>query len=822
MRKDLEGVKLENERVKIADRVLETLLNIAEERAVALVLEDLHWADESSLFILDYLARNAPSGKLVVVCSARTEDGPWKIAIERIVAEGAIRILELRKLEANNMSRLVSQLYNNNQFPDSFIHNLASKCAGNPFFMIELLRQMEREGNIVNREGRHWLINEDFIIPNSVETVVQRRLDTLEPDALALAEYASCIGKEFGVEMAMTLATLKDSKYAYASLLESGIVNARNGRAEFSHALFQEIIYGDIGDNWRVMHHRSLGEHLERTYAQDQESVLYDLARHFSRANVPEKAHEYCIRAGEKAEGAFATEMAVKFYRDGLMAADKLQGQKNLTAGKLDILEKLGDLHSFLGEYPSALEKYADAQVLCEGMDTRIRLCRKKADTLDSTGEYESALAMIQEGKDRSADSVNVEIGRLILSEARILQNRGDFEEGIALCNEAIAIFRGCDSNVDIGNTMRLLGDMNHKMGRFSEALALYVEGLGYFDPRDHEKEYVQSEISIGVLHADRGEYGKALEYLLRSKEALERKNDKKALANIQNSIGAVYWLLGENEKARDNFFMTLAKLERMGQKRGIALLLNNIGATYMASGELAKTLEYYKRSLDIRRKIGDKSGIVQSLSNLGGLLFDMGSLDEALADLKECEETAREINDEFTLATCLLNIADIRTFMGEHNAAFKLLDESLELFKKVGDLTTIVNVYACFSNCYLGIGENAKALENAQLALDSATALEVETKSQIALGRLALGRAKSATGDTKSARNELDKAIVIWAQIQDVGMQAKAMLDKGIVLQVEGDIGNAKAVISDAQERFEKVGMILWAEKCRKALGEL
>ncbi|MFO7619408.1 MAG: AAA family ATPase, partial [Thermoplasmata archaeon] len=64
VRKDMEGVKLENERVRIADRVLETLLNIAEERAVALVLEDLHWADESSLFILDYLARNAPSGKL--------------------------------------------------------------------------------------------------------------------------------------------------------------------------------------------------------------------------------------------------------------------------------------------------------------------------------------------------------------------------------------------------------------------------------------------------------------------------------------------------------------------------------------------------------------------------------------------------------------------------------------------------------------------------------------------------------------------------------------------------------------------------------------
>lgn len=819
VRRSLEGVKLENERVRIADRLLETLVNIAEERPVALVLEDLHWADESSLFMLGYLARNVMTGKLMILCSARAEGGASKDAMDRIMAEGTIRSLELRKLEMNNISGLVNQLYNNNHFPESFIHNLSLKSAGNPFFLIELLRQMVREGNIMKRDGKFLLINEDFNIPSSVETVVQKRLDALEPDSLALAEYASCIGREFDADMAMKLVSLKDAKGAYSSLQDFGIVRARNGRGKFSHALFQEIIYNGISDKWRALHHRSLGEHLESAYGEDQESVLYDLARHFSRANVPEKAHMYCIRAGERAEGAYAAEMAVKFYREGLLATDRIRSLHDHAINRLEILEKLGDLHSFLGEYPSALEEYTEALALSETVTTSIRLYRKKADTLDSTGEYESALAMIQEGKDRSADSANLEMGQLILSEARIFQNRGDFEKGIALCNEALAIFRGCDSKVDIGNTMRLLGDMNHKMGRFSEALSMYTGGLDYLDREKNEGDYIQSEVSIGVLHADRGEYGRALEYLLRSKEALERKNDKKALANIQNSIGAVYWLLGENEKARDNFVMTLIKLERMGQKKGIALLLNNIGATHIANGELAKALEYYKRSLEIRRKIGDKSGIVQSLSNLGGLLFDMGSINEALADLKECEETAREINDEFTLATCLLNIADIRTFMGEHNAACKLLDESLELFIKVGDLTTVVNVYACFTNCYLGMGENVKALESAKLALDSAMALEVETKSQIALGRLALGRAKSATGDTKSARNELDKAIEICAQIQDIGMQAKAMLDKGMVLQVEGDIGNAKAIISDARERFEKMGMHPWAERCRKAL---
>ena len=179
-----------------------------------------------------------------------------------------------------------------------------------------------------------------------MEDVVQKKLDNLDPDAMALAEYASCIGRLFDYKAAMSVQTVSNPEEVLNKLQNAGIVIIDNDAVEFCHAIFQDVIYKGIGDRWKSSHHLSLGEYYEAAYSSSIDDVLYDLAKHFSRSIKHEKGYEYCYRAGEKAENIFALEQAIKFYIDSLNLLSKAKSIDDYQGKTLDLLErKIGRAH---------------------------------------------------------------------------------------------------------------------------------------------------------------------------------------------------------------------------------------------------------------------------------------------------------------------------------------------------------------------------------------------------------------------------------------------------------------------------------------------
>ncbi|MCK4756817.1 MAG: DUF2791 family P-loop domain-containing protein, partial [Thermoplasmata archaeon] len=148
VRQDFEGLKLENERLRIADQVLEILADKSSEKPLLLILEDLHWADDSSLFVLNYLSRNIRSEKIMIAGTLRPEmsDG-LQATMDKMSQEGSYVLMPLIQLGSDSVSSLVEAMHPGHEFPQSFIDHLASACKGNPFFVIELLKQMKEEGN---------------------------------------------------------------------------------------------------------------------------------------------------------------------------------------------------------------------------------------------------------------------------------------------------------------------------------------------------------------------------------------------------------------------------------------------------------------------------------------------------------------------------------------------------------------------------------------------------------------------------------------------------------------------------------------------------
>jgi len=281
VKRDLEGIKLSNERVKIADRVLDMLNGISEHKPVILMLEDLQWADESSLFVLGYLARNISAMKTLIVCTMRgSESAVLDKTVTSMSEEGSITQIELKGLEIGLVKDLAGSVCTPNDFSDSFIEKINEKCQGNPLFVIETVRQMTEADQIVRERDIFTLAGGDISIPGSIEDIIQKRLELLESDAMALSEYASCIGRVFETEAVLSIELLAKPQEAFLKIQSKNIVIRGDEASEFTHGIYQEIIYRDIGQRWKTSYHKLLGQYFETAYEHYLDSVIYQLAKH--------------------------------------------------------------------------------------------------------------------------------------------------------------------------------------------------------------------------------------------------------------------------------------------------------------------------------------------------------------------------------------------------------------------------------------------------------------------------------------------------------------------------------------------------------------
>ncbi|MEW5937754.1 MAG: AAA family ATPase [Candidatus Thermoplasmatota archaeon] len=471
VRRDLEGVKLENERLRIADRVLEVLVEMARTRPLLLILEDLHWAEESSLFVLNYLARNLRKEKMLIVGTLRPEEGAaLRSTLEKMRDEEIVDEIALGELESGDVASLVNALYRQNEFPPAFVEQLARQCEGNPFFVTEMLRQMLAEGSIAKQEDKYVLVSEDYHIPDTVEDVVHRRLETLDPDAMALAEYASCIGREFERSVAFSLGTLRDAPAALDKLEVAGVVMANDGTAEFCHAIFQDVIYESIGGRWRSAYHKSLGEHYEEAYKDRIDEVLYELAKHFSRSNERQKAFDYCLRAGEKAENAFAPEQAITYYKDALPFLPKARltdaGDKEIW-----ILERLGNAHSLIGEYEAAIEHYTSALNNEKEKRKRADFHMKIAKVYEKMGEFEKGMEESDKGLELLRDEKCIETAKLLSAKGGAYMRTGSYDKASALLAKSLEIATKFNDKKEIAQAHHSTGSIYLTTGNYEEAL---------------------------------------------------------------------------------------------------------------------------------------------------------------------------------------------------------------------------------------------------------------------------------------------------------------------------------------------------------------
>jgi eukaryotic-like serine/threonine-protein kinase len=349
----------EQARFRLFDSIATFLKNASRAQPIVVVLDDLHWADKPTLLLLQFLAREVRSSRLLVLGTYRDVElrrqHPLAQTLAELAREQVSTRIVLRGLTVHDVWRFI-EMTCGVEPPANLVRAVYRETEGNPFFVAEIVRLLASEGKFSESGEGSWSIS----IPQSVREVIGRRLDQLSEGANSVLSIAAVAGREFALGVVQAVSDLDldavsdaiDEARAARVITEAG---RSVDRYIFSHALIRETLYEEIPTARRIMLHRRLGETLEPLYEGGGESHLAELAYHFLEAapgGDVRKAFDYAERAAARAIQLLAYEEAARHYERAIESLPLLEKPDEQLHCRL--LLRLGDAQRRSGDVDAA------------------------------------------------------------------------------------------------------------------------------------------------------------------------------------------------------------------------------------------------------------------------------------------------------------------------------------------------------------------------------------------------------------------------------------------------------------------------------------
>jgi DNA-binding SARP family transcriptional activator/tetratricopeptide (TPR) repeat protein len=339
------------------DAVSALLAQSAAERPLVIVIEDLHWADTSSLRLLTYAAETLPHERVMLVATLRDKSVPTPALQACLGALGRLqaRRIPLAGLAPGQVGDLVASLSGGN-VEDELVTIVNERTDGNPFFVIELVRLLTT-GQRLHAAGAR-----DVPVPHGVQDVVRLRLAGLTPAAGRLLQVAAVIGREFDL-VTVSEVSGTDPETAITLLDEAAQAHAvedadQPDRYRFSHALVRETLTTQLSLARRGRLHAAIAIALESRH-QDDPELATALAHHFVigatvRPELAESAVRYAVAAARLAENRGALDEALRHWEHAITADGLAPGSQ--PRRRYDVLLGLGRARHRRGEIVSSRE----------------------------------------------------------------------------------------------------------------------------------------------------------------------------------------------------------------------------------------------------------------------------------------------------------------------------------------------------------------------------------------------------------------------------------------------------------------------------------
>ncbi len=541
-----------------------------------LVLEDAHWIDDASRELALALTRADEPRPLLLCITRRPQGGTF--AGEGVAGHAR---LELAPIAAGAARSLVLAAAGDVAVADDVLAALVDRAGGNPLFVRELVSSLGGAGDVDS-------------LPDTVETLILTRMDTLAPEDRFLLRNASVLGVRFELELLARIvaAELPDADDpARWDALSEFVSWEGGGSVRFLHDLFRAVAYEGLSFARRREIHGRVAAALEERAGDTPAEVADLLSLHYHHAGEHGKAWTYSVLAGRRAQERFANVDAVELYERALeVSAEAGAGAEEIAV----VAESLGDVAELSARYEQAEAAYARARsAVPEDRISQSHLFRKEGVVQERRGLYPDALALYERALDVLDGAENaVEVIRsradVELASAGVKYRQGQFAEATAWAARAAAS-----------------AEAGHDRARLAHAY--YLSHIAAVSDGRRDPEHRDAALAI-----------------------LDEVGDLARLTNLQNNIGIEAYLEGRWDEAIEWYRRSGDSAARVGDVVNVARSYNNGAEILSDRGLLAEARSRLEEALRIWRAADYPIGVAVATANLGRALARSGAFEEA------------------------------------------------------------------------------------------------------------------------------------------------------------------------------------------------
>jgi len=617
------------------------LIALARTQPIALLFDDLQWADASTLALLGYLVRSTTPDQAVAFVATLRPIAPRTPAaslLQTLTREKRIVRLSLDRLSSDETTTLAKQLSPTFAFP--LADWLTRQSEGNPYILSELI-QYARAHDLLQADGTLNLnaLSTAPIVPPNIYALIESRLARLSDAARRVLDAGVAAGRVFEFEVVARAAGLSDQAAldALDELRIARLIEAQGGDGlhfAFDHTLTMEVAYREVGEPRHRVLHRRVAEAMEAIYGKQQLDTLSGLiAWHLIEGGDVQRAAPYAVRAGELAMNFAAWREAIEFFEHALQA--------NLPeAQRVEILSALGRAHLNAGQSDRAAETYRAALRLAaphsvESHELQLAL----AQALLSQARYAEAIDLMQHV--RAHGQPDQQIGAELIWGAALSIEGADLSEATQHLQTAERLLRQADrpAPTQLAQATFEMGSIAAQQGDLPRAVEQYRQTLAIVEHATEPETLAFRVLAYNNLayHLHLMGDASAIEYV---QAGLQFAIDNGILGfqpYLLSTLGEILLARGDNDAAEKNFNEALAMSERLSIPERLAGLMANLGLVAQKRGENALAIHRLSTALARAEALNLKHLSAQIRVWLAPLL----PVDEARAHLAEARTIA-------------------------------------------------------------------------------------------------------------------------------------------------------------------------------------
>jgi predicted ATPase len=627
---------------------------LALDHPVIIFLDDIHWADESSLDMLFRLGNQLSNQQVLFIALSRPA------LFERRPSwgnEAFHQRLALQPLSQHDSQHLVREVLQKVQdVPEVLSDLIISNAEGNPYYLEELIRMLVEDGVIVKDEPA-WRIHVDRLdevrVPPTLTGVVQARLEGLPKEERTVLQAASVVGRVFWDAAVLYMIENSTSDQVSSETKRSDIVqnldslqsremvfqredSAFSDAAEYSfkHTILREVTYESVLKRTRRAYHAMVADWLIALGGERAAEVTGLIAGHLEKAGKIDEALDYLCQAADAAASKYAINEAAEFYARALVLTpeDDLERRYTLLLGSERVFAMQGDRDA-QREMLDSLNLIVDR---LEDERKWVEVLIRRAWYAYFQGEYQETLIAARRAVDMAEVAREQDLaGKAYYAWAWGYLQQGDPDNALVYAKDALNLARQAGDRRDEGNILNILGMISIARGDYSTAREHLEEFLIISQEIGDQERQITALNNLGVVHTSLGSYQAAQEYYQQVLSIVREMGDRMAESTSIINLAWVMSAQGEWESAIQFAERGIAMKKQFEQMEAMAEGLTWLGHARQGLGQPEAAMLAYQAALEIREELDQPHFVMEASAGIARAAMAQGDLSTALDQIE-------------------------------------------------------------------------------------------------------------------------------------------------------------------------------------------